>query len=59
MADMKMLFVVALSLLDTAAAHASMIIPPSRNAVDSDPGTPWSNGKHPGTGYAQPVPHEP
>jgi len=35
------------------AGHASMIMPPSRNAIDSE--TPaWSNGKHPMTGWIEP-----
>lgn len=39
---------------DTAAGHASVIMPPSRNAVDGAPGTPWSGGKHPPTGAIMP-----
>lgn len=37
-----------------AASHASMIMPPPRNAVDNDVGTPWSGGKHPTTDWIQP-----
>ena len=37
------------------AGHASVIMPPSRNAVDGLlPGTPWSNGKSPPTGSIMP-----
>ena len=35
-------------------AHASVIMPPSRNAIDGEPGTPWSDGKHPPTGWLMP-----
>ena len=34
--------------------HASVIMPPSRNAIDTEPGTPWSGGKHPATGWLMP-----
>ena len=34
-------------------AHASMIMPPSRNAIDAEL-TSWSNGKHPDTGFIEP-----
>jgi len=48
----------ALFLLCSAASvrsHASVIMPPSRNAVDGVlPGTPWSNGDHPPTGWLMP-----
>lgn len=35
------------------SGHASMIMPPARNAIDSE--TPaWSHGKHPPTGFIEP-----
>ena len=41
------------TMLATAAGHASMIMPPSRNAIDSTlPG--WMHGKHPETGWIEP-----
>ena len=47
----------ACTLFAAAAAHASVIMPPSRNAIDSEPGTPWS-GDHktnnPPTGWLMP-----
>ena len=39
---------------DTARGHASVIMPPSRNAIDGEPGTPWSGGQHPPTGWLMP-----
>eukprot|EP00038_Savillea_parva_P031980 m.92554 g.92554 ORF g.92554 m.92554 type:complete len:391 (-) comp9961_c0_seq3:1265-2437(-) len=41
-------------LTEHAAGHASLIMPVPRNAVDNDPGTPWSGGQHPATGWMQP-----
>ena len=39
--------------LSFVAGHASMIMPPTRNAIDSTlPG--WSDGKHPETGWIEP-----
>ena len=35
------------------AGHASMIMPPSRNAIDSEL-PPWSHGQHPETGMIEP-----
>jgi hypothetical protein len=43
-----------LALPTVAHAHGSMIMPPSRNAVDADPGMPWADGKHPKTGLIEP-----
>ena len=41
------------SVIGMAAGHASLIMPPSRNNIDSE--TPaWSHGKHPMTGWIQP-----
>ena len=36
-----------------AVGHASMIMPPSRNAIDSEL-PPWSHGQHPETGMIEP-----
>lgn len=36
------------------ASHASVIMPPSRNSIDGEAGTPWSNGRHPPTGSIMP-----
>ena len=44
----------SLALLPLVAGHASIIMPPSRNAVDGLPGTPWSNARHPLTGWIMP-----
>jgi len=47
----------ACALFATASSHASVIMPPSRNAVDSEPGTPWSGDHHsnrPETGWMMP-----
>ena len=33
---------VGLAVATTAYGHASVIMPPSRNAIDGEPGTPWS-----------------
>ena len=43
-----LLFVVA-----SVAGHASLIMPPTRNAIDSTLPA-WSNGKHPMTGWIEP-----
>jgi len=43
-----------LSLITAVAGHGSMIMPPSRNAIDASPGMPWANGKHPPTGVIEP-----
>ena len=38
-----------------AHGHASVIMPPTRNAIDGYmPGTPWSGGRHPPTGWIMP-----
>jgi hypothetical protein len=45
------------ALLSAASAHASVIMPPSRNAIDSEPGTPWTGDHHsnsPATGWLMP-----
>jgi hypothetical protein len=43
------------TLVGSAWGHASVIMPPSRNAVDgAEPGTPWSGGQHPATGWLMP-----
>lgn len=39
--------------LATAAAHGSMIMPPSRNSIDAELDA-WSEGKHPDTGTIEP-----
>jgi len=39
--------------LAVVAGHASLIAPPTRNAIDSDLPA-WSNGKHPNTGWIEP-----
>ena len=41
------------ALTTSAAGHASMIMPPSRNAIDSEL-PPWSHGQHPETGMIEP-----
>merc|ERR1712232_231389 len=41
-------------LISRVASHAAVIMPPSRNAIDGEPGTPWSNGKHPPTSSLMP-----
>ena len=41
-------------LADGVRGHASVIMPPSRNAIDSEPGTPWSGGKSPAVGWLMP-----
>jgi hypothetical protein len=42
-------------LLSAVSGHASVIMPPSRNAIDAvEPGTPWSGGKHPPVGSIMP-----
>jgi hypothetical protein len=46
---------IVLCTLALVAGHASVIMPPSRNAVDVEPGTPWSgSNKHPPTGTIMP-----
>ena len=49
-----MRFTLLFGMLGSVNGHASVIMPPSRNAVDGEPGTPWSNGKHPPTGSIMP-----
>lgn len=44
----------ASAVLLSAVGHGSVIMPPSRNAVDGLAGTPWSGGKHPDTGWIMP-----
>ena len=39
--------------LQAVLGHASLIMPPSRNAIDSTLPA-WSNGKHPNTGWIEP-----
>ena len=53
-AALLLLALVNLLLVNQAESHASVIMPPSRNAIDGEPGTPWSNGKHPPTGWIMP-----
>ena len=48
---MRLTFIAALTA--SAAGHASMIMPPSRNAIDSEL-PPWSHGQHPETGMIEP-----
>jgi len=43
-----------LTLVAGAAAHGSMLMPPSRNSVDASPGMPWAGGQHPATGTIEP-----
>jgi hypothetical protein len=44
--DCGVALVVAMMTVARVAGHASVIMPPSRNAVDGVmPGTPWSGGK--------------
>lgn len=45
---------IAFVLTSIVEQHASVIMPPSRNAIDGEPGTPWSGGKHPPTGWIMP-----
>merc|ERR1712086_30320 len=40
-------------LVAMVTGHASMIMPPTRNSIDSTL-APWSNGKHPATGVIDP-----
>lgn len=42
------------ALAASVRAHGSMIMPPSRNSVDADPGMPWADGKFPETGLIEP-----
>ena len=44
---------IAFALTAGAAGHASMIMPPSRSAIDSEL-PPWSHGQHPPTGIIEP-----
>ena len=48
-----MKFILFASLAAGALGHASMIMPPSRNAIDSEL-PPWSHGQHPETGMIEP-----
>ena len=49
----KMHLAILLATLAMAHGHASMIMPPTRNAIDSTlPG--WNDGKHPETGWIEP-----
>eukprot|EP00037_Helgoeca_nana_P032680 m.414933 g.414933 ORF g.414933 m.414933 type:complete len:386 (-) comp29473_c0_seq1:271-1428(-) len=53
--DCGVALVVAMMTVARVAGHASVIMPPSRNAVDGVmPGTPWSGGKHPPIGWIMP-----
>jgi hypothetical protein len=47
------LFLSASKIVELAAGHASMIMPPSRNSIDSETDA-WSHGKHPKSGTIQP-----
>ena len=42
-----------LALTSLVLGHASLIMPPSRNAIDSEL-APWAHGKHPMTGWIEP-----
>ena len=42
-----------LAFVARAAGHASMIMPPTRNSIDSELPA-WSGGKHPMTGWIEP-----
>ena len=42
-----------LAAVATASGHASVIMPPSRNAIDGEAGTPWCVGR--ATQYARPA----
>ena len=46
--------VILSTLVADAAGHGSMIMPPSRNAIDASPGMAWADGKHPATGVIEP-----
>jgi len=45
--------ILCLAAVANAIGHASLIMPPSRNAIDSELPA-WSGGKHPNTGWIEP-----
>jgi len=47
------MFIFILYFVDFAHGHGSMIMPPTRNAIDAKL-SPWSNGKHAMTGWIEP-----
>jgi len=48
-----LLFALALCCPTAVSGHASMIVPPPRNAWDAEL-PPWQHGKHPNTGWIEP-----